>query len=634
MKEIKRCVVALTAILLMTPIGGFAANHRSAPITALDHPAGITDWYAFVSPENTNTVTFIMNVDPLLEPSNGPNYFPFDPNVTYEMKIDSTYDGVEDVTFQFQFATTIKTPASPLAYVGSGTGINAPLNAPTSLPNASGIQNISGGQVVPPAITALSGAGAAGLSLSQTYTVTMITGTGTNATTTNLVPSGTTLYAVPANLGPRTMPNYAALAASGIYCLSSSCPSGGVGNIQVFAGTVDDPFFIDLGAAFDSLNFRSGASFVGTGGLLSPLQDSNDGINYAADMISGFNVNTIVLQVPISMLVSSSATPVIGTWAATYRPAQTVRNAPNPVTTSGTLQQVNRLGNPLMNELIIGTGSKDTYSMSQPAGDSQFSNFYLDPALAHLLNAVYNITVPDPPRKDLLPLVTYTGPTIPASTKAGPVSDLLRLNTAILPSSTGCATTRRLGVLGGDLCGFPNGRRLIDDVTDIALRVVAGALCGTPVNLPAEWHGPHKQHLHSAWRQQCRRRCLLGHIRSAPRGWRQLKRPAASVVLPLCGVRAVRLHSHSSQPRRQSVRTGQRPDSPGLFVHLPDTVAVVCLSRVAAGSRSRPPFLSLPHESHRGGPTRTLSGRVRSESTSLLRSAGSRRRAGANQKRT
>jgi hypothetical protein len=424
-----------------------------------------------------------MNVDPLLEPSNGPNYFPFDPNVTYTMKIDNTYDGVEDVTFQFQFTTTIKSPALPLSYIGSGAGIAAPLNAPTSLPNAAGIVTPAG-QVVPPAITALSGAGAAGLSLSQTYTVTMITGTGSNATSTNLVPSGTTLYAVPANAGPRTMPNYSALAASGIYCLSSSCPSGGVGNIQVFAGTVDDPFFIDLGAAFDSLNFRSGASFVGTGGLLSPLQDSNDGINYAADMISGFNVNTIVLQVPTTMLVTSPAAPVIGTWAATYRPAQTIRNAPSPITTSGTLQQVNRLGNPLINELIIGTGSKDTYSMSPPAGDSTFSNFYLDPELAHVLNAVYGFTVPDPPRKDLLPLVTYSGPTVPASIKTGPVADMLRLNTAILPNNPGCATTRRIGLLGGDLCGFPNGRRLIDDVTDIALRAVAGAFCGTPVNLP------------------------------------------------------------------------------------------------------------------------------------------------------
>jgi hypothetical protein len=482
MNEMKRCVAVLSALLLMNPIGGFAANHRSAPISTADHAAGITDWYAFVSPDNTNTVTFVMNVDPLLEPSNGPNYFPFDPNVTYEMKIDNTYDGVEDITFQFQFTTTIKAPTLPLGFVGAGTGISAPLNAPATLPGSNGIEVIPT-TVVPPAITALSGSGAAGLNYSQTYTVTMITGSGSTATTTNLVPATMTLYAVPSNVGPRTMPNYTTLAQSGIYCLSTSCPTGGTGNIQVFAGTIDDPFFIDLGAAFDSLNFRAGASFIGTAGLLSPLQDSNDAINYAADSLSGFNVNTIVLQVPTSLLVTSSSNSVIGTWAATYRPAQTVRNAPSPLTTSGALQQVQRMGNPLINELVIGTGSKDTYSMSQPSGDSTFANFFLDPTLAHVFNAVFGFTVPDPPRKDLLPLVTYTGPTIPASIKAGPVADLLRLNTAILPGvSAGCLTTHRLGLLAGDTCGFPNGRRLIDDVVDITERAVAGALCGTPVN--------------------------------------------------------------------------------------------------------------------------------------------------------
>jgi hypothetical protein len=480
MNEIKRCMVVLTAMLMIAPIGGFAANHRSAPITTTDHAAGITDWYAFVSPDNPNTVTLIMDVDPLLEPSNGPNYFPFDPNVTYEMKIDNTYDGVEDITFQFQFTTTIKTSGLPLGFLGAGTGIAAPLNAPQS--TTATISPAAVGPVIPPAITALSGSGAAGLNYSQTYTVTMITGTGATATTTNLVPSGTTLYAVPSNIGPRTMPNYSALAASGIYCLSGTCPSGGANNVQVFAGTVDDPFFIDLGATFDSLNYRNGSSFIGTGGLLTNLQDTSDGTNYAADSLSGFNVNTIALQIPITTLLSSAGSPVIGTWAATYRPATTVRSAPSPLTTSGALQQVNRMGNPLINELIIGTGSKDTFSMSQPSGDSQFANFALDPVLAHALNAVYGLTVPDSPRKDLLPLLSYTGPTIPASIKAGPVADMLRLNTSILPASPGCATTHRLGVLGGDSCGYPNGRRLVDDVVDISLRAVAGALCGTPVN--------------------------------------------------------------------------------------------------------------------------------------------------------
>jgi hypothetical protein len=321
--------------------------------------------------------------------------------------------------------------------------------------------------VVPPAITSLSGAGAAGLNYSQTYSVTMITGTGTTAVSTNLVPAGTTLYAVPSNIGPRTMPNYTALAKQGIYSLGNG--------ISVFAGTVDDPFFIDLGAAFDSLNFRNGSSFLGTGGVLTANQDQNDGQNYAADSLSGFNVNTIALQVPISMVIKTATSPVIGTWAATYRSAMEIRSAPSPLTTSGSLQQVNRMGNPLINELVIGTGSKDTFAMSQPSGDSQFANFALDPTLAHVLNAVFGITVPDPPRMDLLPLVQYIGPTVPTGTPAGPVADMLRLNTSI--PATPMASRKRLGLLGGDMAGFPNGRRVTDDVVDIALRAVAGEIC-------------------------------------------------------------------------------------------------------------------------------------------------------------
>jgi hypothetical protein len=470
MREVKRFVAQMMAMLLIIPIGGFAANHRSAPITALDHTAGITDWYAFVSYDDPTKVTFIMDVDPLLEPSNGPNYFPFDPNVVYTMKIDNTYDGIEDVTFQFQFNTQIQAPKLTLGFVGAGTGINGPANAPQTLTSATPFT----GQVVPPAITSLSGAGAAGLNYSQTYSVTMITGTGSTAVSTNLVPAGTTLYAVPSNVGPRTMPNYTALAKSGIYNLGNG--------VSVFAGTVDDPFYIDLGATFDSVNYRTGSSFIGTGGVLSSNQDQNDGQNYAADALSGFNVNTIALQVPISMVVPSSATPVIGTWAATYRSAQTVRSSPMPLTTSGALQQVQRMGNPLINEVIIGLGSKDTFSMSPPSGDSQFANFALDPTLARVINAVYGVVVPDPPRKDLLPLLTYTGPTIPTGTTVGPVADMLRLNTAIGP--TAMASRKRLGVLGGDLAGFPNGRRVTDDVLDIALRAVAGALCGTAINIP------------------------------------------------------------------------------------------------------------------------------------------------------
>ena len=139
------------------------------------------------------------------------------------------------------------------------------------------------------------------------------------------------------------------------------------------------------------------------------------------------------------------------------------------------------MGNPLINELIVGTGSKDKFSMSQPKDDAQFAPFALDPVLARVLNAVFNVQVPDPPRADLLPLVTYAGPTVPSATPAGPPADLLRLNTAIPPAAA--ASRKRMGVLAGDVAGFPNGRRVSDDVTDIAARAVAGALCGVPVSM-------------------------------------------------------------------------------------------------------------------------------------------------------
>src|SRR5438128_11646722 len=164
MSEVKRFVALLMVTLLIAPIGGFAANHRSAPISALDHPAGITDWYAFVSYDDSSKVTMIMNVDPLLEPSNGPSYFPFDPNVVYTMKVDNNYDAVEEVSFEFRFTSEIRIPGASLAYVGAGAGINAPANAPPGLPSTTGPVATSTGPVIPPAITALDGAGSAGLS--------------------------------------------------------------------------------------------------------------------------------------------------------------------------------------------------------------------------------------------------------------------------------------------------------------------------------------------------------------------------------------------------------------------------------------------------------------------------------------
>ena len=444
-------------LLLTTPSGLFASSHREAPVTALDHTADITDFYAFVSYDHPDRVTFIMNVDPFLEPSNGPNYFPFDPGVLYQIKIDNDNDARADVTFNIRFKTQIRAPKLFVGYVGAGNGIVAPGNSPAPV--------APGTPIVPAAITALDGPGAAGLSLRQTYTVTMYRG----GTKIPLDGSGS-LFAVPSNVGPRTMPDYEALAKQGIYTVGSR------GDIRVFAGTVADPFFIDLGAAFDSFNFRAGAG----GGVLSPAADANDLYNTAPNSVSGFNVNTIAIEVPISYLTSdgnkhgaASVKATIGTWATTSRAGTTVRSL-NGDNNFGTYQQIQRLGNPLINELIIGTGYKNYWSMSDPVLDAQFASFDLDPTIARVFNAVYGIDIPPPPRTDLLPLVTYAPPIAAPGTPAGPIADLLRLNTGVPPTPQ--AGRRRLGLIAGDGAGYPNGRRLTDDVVDIAARVVAGGI--------------------------------------------------------------------------------------------------------------------------------------------------------------
>lgn len=455
-------IAALTAATLAFPPGAFAASHREAPITALDHKADITDFFAFVSYDKPDKVTFILDVDPLLEPANGPNYFPFDPNILYAIKIDNDHDAIEDVWFELRFTTEIRAPNVFTGYVGAGSGIAAPGNSPPPV--------APGTPVVPPAITALDGPGSEGLSLRQKYTVTLARrGPGHSV---KRIPLGENqrLFALPSNVGPRTMPNYAALARQALYRVDHG--------ISVFAGTVEDPFWIDLGAAFDSLNFR--ATGFNVPGVLSDAQDADDTRNFASDAVSGFNVNAIAIEVPISLLTrdgkkhaASDPEATIGAWATTSRQRVTIRQ--HPAGSNGDAwRQVQRMGNPLINELLVGTGSKDRFSTDQPRNDSRFAPFFLDPLLARVLNAVYGIDIPAPPRTDLLPLVTYAPPIAAKGTPAGPVADLLRLNTGVPPTPVG--KQKRLGLLAGDAAGFPNGRRLGDDVTDIALRVVAGVL--------------------------------------------------------------------------------------------------------------------------------------------------------------
>jgi hypothetical protein len=432
-----------------------AANHREAPITAFDHKADITDVYAFRSFDGPN-VTMILSVDPLLEPANGPNWFPFDPDILYEIKVDNNHDAVEDVVFQFRFQTEQRLPGLFTVYAGVPGGAVAPTNSPSPVS--------PGTLIVPPQIMAF---GDLGLGLRQSYTVTMVGARGTATPVNNA--TGEPFYVVPANVGPRTM-NYNALFNAGTYSTTSG--------IKVFAGTTDDAFWIDLGGAFDTFNTQIFP-------VLNATQDAANQ-NFAADTVSGYAVNSIAIEVPITMLTSTGQVEpatfpaaTIGVWGTTSRQRVTLRNASGPSVSNGPWVQVQRMGNPLINELVIGTGFKDRFSMDHPKNDDQFGGFILDPPVARVINALTagGVAIPAPPRTDLLPLVKYMPPIAATGTPTGPPADLLRLNTGVPATLTGFS---RLGILGGDPAGYPNGRRLFDDVTDIALRVVVGGVLAGP----------------------------------------------------------------------------------------------------------------------------------------------------------
>jgi hypothetical protein len=461
MKRLALLLGLVAAVAALTPPLR-AANHREAPITALDHKADITDVYAFMGygAGSGGKVTLIMGVDPLLDPANGPNWFPFDDEILYELKIDNDHDAREDITLQFRFETDQRLPSLFQVYAGADNGYAAPANSPSPVP--------PGTPIVPPRITSFD---SAGFGQRQRYSVTAVRG---NNRFDLQAEDGRPLYAVPANVGPRTM-DYAALYEQGTYSL----PSG----IKVFAGTTDDAFWIDLGAAFDTFNLRSSVA----PGVLSAVQDAA-AQNFASDTVSGYAVNTIAIEIPVQLLTrtgrvepATSAAATLGIWGTTSRPRVSVRRNNNGVPDrSGLFRQVQRMGNPLVNELIIGTGSKDRFSMDHPANDAQFVRFFADPSLPRVINALTGgvLAIPAAPRFDLRPLVQYVAPIAAAGTPTGPIADLLRLNTGVPP--TPVASASRLGVLGGDLAGFPNGRRLLDDVTDIALRVVAGGVLAAP----------------------------------------------------------------------------------------------------------------------------------------------------------
>jgi Domain of unknown function (DUF4331) len=412
--------LALAALLMLRGSGpeqAFGASHREAPLISLDPEADITDFFMFRSYETgrSGSVDLIMDVIPGEEPSSGPNYFNFDPNVVYAFNVDNNEDGIaNDVRFEVRFQNEFRGTAA-------AAGLFLPYVA------------------VPGPITALDGPGSEGLGFRQKYSVRAIWGGGLKSQT---LASG--LIAVPSNAGPRTMPNYDALAAQGIYSLD--------GGARVFAGQRDDPFAIDLGAIFDTLNLRA----PGT------------------DMLSGFNVHTIALEVPAGWLTADglganrphpTTHPKLGAYAETERQVQTVRGV-GSVTGQGDFVQVQRLANPLVNEAIIGTVDKDRWNSLEPTDEGQFLGYYQTPRLGIALKLVFGADPPATPRDDLVNLLLKYGPTDHG------LSELLRLDLSVPPVPL--AQQKPLTVLQGDNAGWPNGRRPLDDVTDIAIKVVGG----------------------------------------------------------------------------------------------------------------------------------------------------------------
>jgi hypothetical protein len=401
------------------------SSHREAPEISKDPVADSTDVYAFVSPDRPDTVTIITNYIPLEDPASGPNFCEFGDNVLYEINIDNDNDGRPEIVYQFSFTTTNTNPKSFLYNTGPIDRIDSP-----------------------------------NFNRRQTYDVTEVRkGIARRI--------GNDLLAPPCNVGIRSTPNYPALADSAIY---------DVDGIKVFAGQRLDGFYVDLGAIFDL-------------GALRPFQNlhliptpAGPGIN----ALRSFNVHTLAIQVPIKRLMASGKAPkdvmakdaTIGVWASASRRKATLREGARTLEV-GPYVQVSRLGNPLFNEVIVPIGRKDEWNARQPYLDADFAQYVKRPELASLLPVLYpgvfpNLAALKADRADLVAIL-LTG--LPAGVVpgfqnfTGPVlADQLRLNVAVPPA----AQPNVNGILGGDLAGFPNGRRVQDDIVTIELRAVAG----------------------------------------------------------------------------------------------------------------------------------------------------------------
>ena len=452
----------VTAAVASTVVGTtLASSHREAPFITTRPKVDGTDFYMFNSYEagRTGFVTLIASYQPFENPQGGPNYYTMDPYALYEIHIDNNGDGAEDLTFQFRFTTTT-----------SGLTVTAGTKTiPVPLAN----------------IGPLSATSASAQNVAETYTVTLVRGdsrTGTVQPITDAQTGGTTFSKPYDNIGAKSIPDYLAYVAP--YIRTITIPGCGTPG-RVFVGQRQDGFVVNLGETFDLVNIKYPAEELAPSGT--------NARQLAPNSLAAYNVTSIALEVPASCLTSGSD-PVIGGWTtASVRQAGVLNPAPQssksaasvgpvsnprgPSIEGGAWNQVSRLGMPLVNEVIIGLPDKDRFNASQPKNDAQFADYVTNPSLPVLLQALFGaagVVAPNVyPRTDLEAafLTGIAGLNQPA--KVTPAEEL-RLNTST--PVTPIASQNDLGVLGGDVSGFPNGRRPIDDVVDIELRVAMGVL--------------------------------------------------------------------------------------------------------------------------------------------------------------
>ena len=405
------------------------SSHREAPEISKDPVADSTDVYAFLSPDQPGTVTLIANYIPLQGPAGGPNFYEFGDDVLYEIHIDNDGDGQADISYQFRFHTTVRDPDTFLYNTGP-----------------------------------ISSLGSSNWNRVQTYDVTVVQG-GSSASL------GSGLPCPPCNIGPLSTPDYASLAAAAVTNLG--------GGLTVFAGQRAEGFYVDLGAIFDLGDLRPFENLHAQYGL-NVFSGPAPGVNATNHL----NVHSIAIQVPVSA-VTISGHPTIGVWTTASRQQVTLWDADQGENVNvGPFRQVSRLGNPLFNEVIVPLGRKDLWNSLPPSDDKLFAGYVTQPGLAALLPGLYPGVFPHlaslvssgKPRADLEAILLTGIPSglIPGFTNlTGTVlADMLRLNTSI--PATPASQQSIYGLLGGDLAGFPNGRRVTDDVVAIELRAVAG----------------------------------------------------------------------------------------------------------------------------------------------------------------